>query len=292
MSQAWGLSSSRFGLNLRLGESIGVGASSGAVIRAVSRPCRVRRGTRSFKGSYMAQESLPPPVSDKAERPRGPGRIAIAGMFGACALGGGLGLWARPAPPEAPAAVAETEPPRPTLQVVVDDTPPSPAGALLEVLPADLAATPRSNALPRLIPVEPLAPRAAGLVRVDAVVAPATAPPPAPIAVPAPASRMTKVVEPAREPAARPKALKVQAAKPAATTSARVAKVEKAVEKARRKEKAAPPPTRVAKAGKAKPSKAALAKAPRAKARPTKLATSTARASRLKPTKPRCSSSS
>lgn len=118
------------------------------------------------------------------ERPPGPGRVAIAGVFGACALGAGLGMWARPpAPPEPPRA--EAGPPEPELQVVMTDNV-APVGQPLEVLPADVAAQGRPNALPRVIPVEPQAPRlVAGLVKVDALVAPAASTPvPVPVAPP------------------------------------------------------------------------------------------------------------
>ncbi|PZQ64485.1 MAG: hypothetical protein DI570_05270 [Phenylobacterium zucineum] len=97
----------------------------------------------------------------------------MAGVLGACALGVGLGLWARPnlpqdntaAPPEPPAAEA----PRAALQIVVDDEP-APLGELLEVLPPD----PRHHNLPPFgARPEPMAPRrpASGLVKVDAPVA-------------------------------------------------------------------------------------------------------------------------
>jgi hypothetical protein len=225
----------------------------------------------------MAQDSLPPPpTTDRPERPPRPGRIAIAGVFGACFLGGGLGLWARPAP-ETPVVVAQAEPLRPALQVVVDDTP-APVGALLEVLPADLAAPSRPSALPRLIPVEPLAPRrTAGLVKVDAVVAPTQAPAPVPMPAPVPVLRIEKAVEPV----APPKALKVQVASPGPAKPVRaakpVAKVEKAVEKPRPKKAE---PTRVAKVEKAKPSKPVLAKAAPAKARADKQLAKAARKSK------------
>lgn len=224
----------------------------------------------------MAQDALPPPNTETLEQPLRPGRVAIAGVFGACALGVGLGLWARPAPPEAPAppaVLARAEPPRPALQVVVDDTPPPPVGGLLEVLPADLAAaTPKPNALPRLIPVEPLAPRrTAGLVKVDAVVAPTAAP--APVPRPTPAAAAPPRLEKAVAPAAKPKPV-VPAARSKPVKPVRVAKIEKALEKPKAKK---PEATRVAKAEKtkARPSKPVLAKAAPAKARadkPVKLA--------------------
>jgi hypothetical protein len=101
-----------------------------------------------------AELSMPPP-------PRRRGRaVLFAGVAGACVLGAGLGLWARPgmserrlaATPAAPAAPL-AGPPR-TLQVVVGDRP-APIGAPMEVLPvaaraATLAAPPM--ALPVFTP--------------------------------------------------------------------------------------------------------------------------------------------
>lgn len=116
------------------------------------------------------------PDSQSAPRLAVSGRLMAAGVVSALALGCGLGLWARPAPPTRPPAarlIAPEDAPRPALQIVVDDTP-APLGPLLEVLPADAAAnaaTP-SAAPPAPIP-EPVAPRrpAAGLMKVDAIVA-------------------------------------------------------------------------------------------------------------------------
>ena len=97
----------------------------------------------------------------------------MAGVMGACALGTGLGMWARPTSPNAaPAAIARQAPvpPRPSLQIVVDDTP-APVGRPMEVLPADLAPVEGSAPMP---PPEMVAPRraASGLVKVDTTVAP------------------------------------------------------------------------------------------------------------------------
>lgn len=107
------------------------------------------------------------------------GRLVVAGVVGACALGVGLGLWARPstgerlgeaAPePEAEAKVAADR----RLQIVVDDTP-APLGPPLEVMPADLGppahhvVTPRVPSSPE--PVAPARPTA-GLMKVTAPVA-------------------------------------------------------------------------------------------------------------------------
>lgn len=103
----------------------------------------------------------------------GHGRVFVAGALGACALGVGLGLWARPslpndsrsAPPDPPAAEA----PRAALQIVIDDAP-APVGELLEVLPPDMR---HHNLAPFGPRPEQVAARrpASGLVKVDAPVA-------------------------------------------------------------------------------------------------------------------------
>ncbi len=114
---------------------------------------------------------LSPP--DIAPPPRGRGPLLAAGVVSAVALGVGLGLWARPTPP--PLVTARGDAPRPALQIVFDDTP-APLGPLLEVLPGD----PTPAAEPSQPPADLIAPRrpAAGLMKVDAVVA--AEPPPAP----------------------------------------------------------------------------------------------------------------
>lgn len=100
----------------------------------------------------------------------GSARLVTAGVVGACALGIGLGLWARPQAVEQgdkPAAV-ETETaadraPTRKMRIVVDNTP-APVGQPLEVLPAE---TPRGMSAPvvrELLPappiaIEPLVPR-------------------------------------------------------------------------------------------------------------------------------------
>lgn len=206
----------------------------------------------------MAQDCLPPPPPTAAEPPPlaspfRPSRFVIAGAFGACALGIGLGLWARPTSP-ALSRIAAAEPAAPTLQVVVDDRP-APAGPLLDVLPDDLAPTDRTPAVARLIPVEPLTARAAGLVRVDAVVAPAAAPSVAPAAKTAPEPQKVVVLAP---PPARPaKAVETPKAKPSPVT--RVAQAEP------RPPKAKPEKT-------VKVARAELEPKPRAEAKPAKSA--------------------
>lgn len=80
-----------------------------------------------------------------APRRAGGGRLVMAGLVGACALGAGLGLWARPdgldrneaTPPPRPEAEADAG--GRILQIVVDETP-SPLGEPLEVMPAELMA--------------------------------------------------------------------------------------------------------------------------------------------------------
>lgn len=110
----------------------------------------------------MVLDPYPHAAQDPPATPSGPfqpGRVAIAGVFGACALGLGLGLWARPAPPSHPMA---SQADVPSIQVVVSDAP-LPATDPLDVLPGDLALVQPSRG-------------AAGLVRVDAVVAESAGP--------------------------------------------------------------------------------------------------------------------
>ena len=138
----------------------------------------------------------------------------------------------------------------PALQVVIDDTP-QPAGELLEVLPADLAGTASTRAIPRLIPIEPLAPRrSAGLVKVDAVVAPAPTPKPV-RAVPVAIASVQRTTKPEPMPA------KAIVAKVDRDKDARPAKTQKAIAKAKPKASV----VRVAKADKTKVQKKAQPKA-------------------------------
>jgi hypothetical protein len=119
--------------------------------------------------------------------------MLLAGVVGACALGVGAGLWARPQADERrlpagavakPAAAAAKAADR-TLQIVVDDKP-APIGAPIEVLPATAARGGwRPDAAEDAAPLAPLRPPT-GLVRVQAVepieveAAPQTAARPAP----------------------------------------------------------------------------------------------------------------
>jgi uncharacterized protein YecT (DUF1311 family) len=119
-------------------------------------------------------------------RPRRPGlaarHILFAGVAGACVLGVGLGLWARPAMSERQAAAAQpadapkTPPPATRqLEIVVDDRP-APIGKPIDVLPGKaerqpLIAAPKSLPWPEPAPIAP----PQGLMKVQDV---APAPPP------------------------------------------------------------------------------------------------------------------
>ncbi|MDE2487300.1 MAG: hypothetical protein KGO51_07875, partial [Alphaproteobacteria bacterium] len=154
-------------------------------------------------------------IEDVQDDPGGPAAepVSRALLFGgvavACALGAGLGLWARPIAGESPqaarpaVAIVPQAPVARRLHVVVDESPPPPS-APLEVMPS----TP-----PPGVPVAPvlLAPRRPpnGLVRVDAPV-------PGPLAL-APTPRSAPPAPPAR-PAARPvevRTAKAEHARPA-----------------------------------------------------------------------------
>lgn len=128
----------------------------------------------------------PTRTSETFEAPRRGRVILFAGVAGACALGVGAGLWARPALHERqaaaatpPDAVAPAPPTRRMLEIVVNDRPlPPPTPA------APIAVLPQSAAPPTmsLQPVEPPAPKRPpeGLIRADVVAPPAAeAAPPA-----------------------------------------------------------------------------------------------------------------
>jgi hypothetical protein len=182
---------------------------------------------------------------EKAERSRGgSGRLVAAGVLSACALGAGLGLWARPTDPHAaPSPVAPHLDPaqEPGLQIVVDDTP-APIGRPLEVLPSDGAAagheTTPAVVAPAPAPVEPMAPRpsATGFVKVDAPapVEPLVAPPIQAAVRPAPKAEPDRPkVDVAKAELLRAEAAKAEKAK-ADLLRAEAAKAEKArAEKAR-----------------------------------------------------------
>lgn len=196
-----------------------------------------------------------------------------AGMLGAVVLGAGLGLWARPAPPASEARPVRPEDTvRPALQIIVDDRP-APLGPLLEVLSDDLAPGPiAATPLPPPL-LEPAAPRrpAAGLMKVDAIIAPEPAP--LPVVKSAPKPKAEPNVEPAKAEKPHPEKAKAQKAKIEAKAKPEPkAKVAEAKPKPddRKKVEAA----RLAKAEKAKSAKAKaekLAKAERTKIEKAKI---------------------
>lgn len=112
--------------------------------------------------------------------PRASNRLMLfAGVAGACALGVGAGLWARPAETERDPRAAELAKalearPAGRLEIVVDDAP-APIGKPIEVLPATGELSRPTFALPPPpAEPEPIAPSRPpeGLVRVQAVAAP------------------------------------------------------------------------------------------------------------------------
>jgi colicin import membrane protein/SWI/SNF-related matrix-associated actin-dependent regulator 1 of chromatin subfamily A len=227
---------------------------------------------------------------ETVRKPPGPGRLVVAGVVGACALGVGLGMWARPATPgeaktpAAPKAMAHAEPARPALQIVLEEAA-APIGNRLEVLPADVRA-PEAAPPPR--PAEPMAPRraASGLVKVDAVVLPDPAPAPALHAPPKARAEQPQqlewvVDEPLRPKAqpARPKAPETRIAEAKAAAAARLAadraeaKARKAAELARAEKLEEAKAVRLAKAAQqAKAEKLELARLEKARAEKAKAA--------------------
>jgi hypothetical protein len=183
---------------------------------------------------------------DPPKPTRSGGRLVVAGVVGACALGVGLGLWARPqpserglgamTPEEAPAAAPE---PARTLEIVVADAPP-PVRSPLEVLSGQLAAAPRTTAELRVLRGAP-----DGLMKVAAplpvtVIAPGE--PPA-AAEPAPVKAVRVAARPEPKPSkaevAKASALKKAERRAAEKKKAiEVAKAEKAEHEAARREKA------------------------------------------------------
>lgn len=160
------------------------------------------------------------------------GRFIVAGVVGACALGVGLGLWARPSSAERGDAPL---PPKPEveaqlsdrrLQIVLDDAP-APIGQLLEVMPADtpglLPEFPPEAPPPAGEPVLPSGPPL-GLMKVDAPVAAVPVVMPAVRAEPEPPPKVEKPrVE--RPPVTKARAEKPRADKP--TPKKAVAKLDK-----------------------------------------------------------------
>lgn len=192
---------------------------------------------------------IPDASATEARRSGASGRMMAAGVVGALTLGGGLGLWARPAPPPqtlaAARAIAPEDAPRPALQIIVEDVP-APIGPLLEVLPGDAA--------PQLA-----APRrpSAGLMKVDTVVAAEPLLVPTVKVEPKPESEVETVRPPKAPKAEKPRVEKsrIEHAKAEAKPKATARKVAEAkterTEKADRKAKAA----RLAKVDKAKAEK-------------------------------------
>nr|MEA2799819.1 hypothetical protein [Phenylobacterium sp.] len=234
---------------------------------------------------------MPPPARRRGASPH----VLFAGVAGACLLGAGLGLWARPAVNERQMAVAapgdvvkaiEAAAPLRRIQIVVDDGP-APIGTPIEVLsavsaqPAPVAqpAPPRELEL-ELEPQAPVSPPE-GLMRVRSVTPPGPepAPPkPAPTAAPAkakaaPAAPLVtpQAVFAKAKPVAPPKPQKVALAR-AAQARTEAAKAAKAQAQAQRIELA-----RMAKAEKLEQLRLAKAKAEKleqlrlAKARAEKL---------------------
>lgn len=197
---------------------------------------------------------MEPPAQPRA---RSGGRLVIAGIVGACALGAGLGLWARPAAHERQFAVAPKEEAKPEtlptrmLEIVIDDTP-APIGALMDVMPAGVGSEFTPPASP--IPVQPLAPRPSptGLMRVDTQVVTVEPPPVVkPVlqvveAQPEPPKPVVVVAKPKPKPQAPSKAQ----AKPKPDTKVAVRKAPKAEPK--KLAKAEPKPKKVEKAKLAK----------------------------------------
>ncbi|MDB5468045.1 MAG: hypothetical protein JWQ46_2807 [Phenylobacterium sp.] len=188
-------------------------------------------------------------------------RLMLAGVAGACVMGVGLGLWARPAAEERrlPTPGAPMQAVRPTsLQIVVDDRP-APIGAPLEVMPSARRTIPATTAPSPAAPTaEIMAPVRApnGLVRVQAIT-----PPPA---EPAPSLPERKPAEP--RPVVRPPQASVEAAKAeqvrAEAKAAKTAKAEHARIAAQAAHEA-----RLAELADARAEKAAEAKTAKAKLR-------------------------
>lgn len=148
--------------------------------------------------AHDPMDDVPEPVPVQTRR--GGRAMLMLGVVGACALGVGAGLWARPAAEDQNPGLKPPEPPptaEPTrkLQIVVDDSP-APIGQPIEVLPATGEA-PRPAPPPVFVAPdpEPMAPvrPPAGLVRVQSVEPIVEAPPPRPEPKPKPEPR--KVVE-------------------------------------------------------------------------------------------------
>ena len=194
------------------------------------------------------------------QRPAVSRTLLFGGIAGACLMGAGLGLWARPAvgehpgPAKPPPVVAEAPPTEGRrLQVVVDDNP-APIGKPLDVLPA---AQSHANPQPASRPVAPIAPEPKadrrpplGLLRVAAPVL-ALAIPHAKTAPPAPAAPAPVMQAPKPLPVVQVRTPPKPKAKPVASPHLRIAKAEHTApppkarperERPERFAKAAPPP--------------------------------------------------
>ncbi len=148
-------------------------------------------GPRGLEPHGVGPDEFSVFMPERPRRPRRPGlgarHILFAGVAGACVLGVGLGLWARPAMSERQAAAAQpADAPKPQttaaarkLEIVVDDRP-APIGAPIDVLPA------------RTPPARPIAPPKA---------LPWPEPAPAPVALP-PGLMKARAVAPQPAPAA------------------------------------------------------------------------------------------
>lgn len=187
-------------------------------------------------------------------------RMVIAGVVGACALGVGLGLWARPAPHErrigpavAPlAAMAAAREPGQSLQIVLDDTP-APLGAPLDVLTAEPGRELQFDLpAPEPVPALPPAPKRppAGLMRVDMPVAAEPV-----LLAPLPNPKPEPVARTRPKPKAKAEGVKLAKAKP----GPRAAKPRAARDDVRTAKRKSRDEVRLAKAGqpaRAKPAKA------------------------------------
>lgn len=166
----------------------------------------------------------------------------IAGVVGACALGAGLGLWARPSdlerpgspkPPPAPVVTPASADRR--IPIVVDDSP-APIGKPLDVLsaspPRPAIAPPRQPPQPQPPAPEPAAPTRppTGLVRVVAPVPGPMAPTPPRALAPAPPPEPEPVV--VEKPAPPKPTAKAVQAKADAARLAKAAHVKKAAQMA------------------------------------------------------------
>ncbi|THD77475.1 MAG: hypothetical protein E7812_16250 [Phenylobacterium sp.] len=187
----------------------------------------------------MAHDESDPTLD---QRPAVSRTLLFGGIAGACLMGAGLGLWARPAAGEHPGpskplpVVAEAPPPAGRrLQVVVDDNP-APIGKPLDVLPAaqshagqSFAGQSHADQQPASRPVAPIAPEPKanrqpplGLLRVAAPALARAAPHPKKAPPQAPPARVMQAPRPLPVVQVRT----ATAPRPAASHHLRVAKAE------------------------------------------------------------------